>query len=60
MAIGGVGSLTGAMIAGLAVGLLQAMAGFYGFGGIASAIPWLLVIVALLVRPRELAGPARL
>lgn len=60
MAIGGVGSLTGAMIAGLAVGFLQAMAGFYGFGGIASAIPWLLVIVALLVRPRELAGPARL
>jgi branched-chain amino acid transport system permease protein len=57
MTIGGVGSLPGAMVAGIALGLLEAFASYYGLGGFQAAIPWAGLIVVLLVRRQGLFGP---
>ena len=54
MAIGGLGSLPGAMIAGIALGLLETFASYFGFGGFQTAVPWLLLVLVLLVRPQGL------
>lgn len=56
MTIGGLGSLPGAMVAGLALGVIEALAAYVGFGGYQAAVPWLLLIVVLLVRPQGLLG----
>jgi branched-chain amino acid transport system permease protein len=56
MTIAGMGSVTGAMLAGLAVGMAQVYAEYYGFGGFEPAIPWILVVIVLLVRPEGLFG----
>jgi len=59
MAIGGMGNVTGAMLAGIALGLADAVADFYDFGGIEPAFVWILVLVALLIRtaPAEAVRP---
>jgi branched-chain amino acid transport system permease protein len=58
MTIGGLGSLHGAMIAGLGLGVANAFAAYHGFGGFQDAIPWLLLIAVLLVRPEGLGRGA--
>lgn len=55
MTIGGLGSLPGAMAAGIALGVLESVADYRGFG-FQAAVPWLLLVVVLLVRPRGLLG----
>jgi branched-chain amino acid transport system permease protein len=57
MAVAGFGSLTGAMVIGLLVGILEELATSQGLGGLAEALPWVLVIVVLLFRPRGLFAP---
>jgi branched-chain amino acid transport system permease protein len=59
MTIGGIGSLPGAMIAGLVLGALQSITAYIGFTGWQAAVPWLLLILTLLVRPQGLLGTAR-
>jgi branched-subunit amino acid ABC-type transport system permease component len=58
MTIGGLGSLHGAMVAGLGLGLADALAAYYGFFGYEDALLWLLLIAVLLVRPQGLAARA--
>ncbi len=59
MTIGGLGSLTGAMVAGVGLGVIQSFAAYYGFTGFQAAIPWLLLVLVLLVRPRGLIPTAQ-
>jgi branched-chain amino acid transport system permease protein len=60
--IGGLDSITGAIVGGLIVGILEVMAGTYlggisflgnGFSGI---VPWLAMMLVLLVKPYGLFG----
>ncbi|MGH8874254.1 MAG: branched-chain amino acid ABC transporter permease [Acidimicrobiia bacterium] len=55
MTIGGLGSLPGAMVAGIGLGLIESLAAYFGLTGFQAAVPWLLLIVVLLVRPQGLA-----
>lgn len=54
--IGGLGSLTGAAVASVLVGLTQQYANFYAAFGIGDLTVILLLAVVLLVRPEGLAG----
>jgi len=54
MTIGGLGSLTGAMVAGVGLGVIQSYAAYFGLTGFQAAIPWMLLVLVLLVRPRGL------
>lgn len=54
MTIGGLGSLPGAVAAGIGLGVIQSFAAYYGLTGFQAAIPWLLLIIVLLIRPRGL------
>jgi branched-chain amino acid transport system permease protein len=54
MTIGGLGSLHGAMVAGLGLGVAEAFAAYHGLSGFQAALPWLLLIAVLLVRPEGL------
>jgi len=65
--LGGIGSLRGALVGGLVVGVVQALAG-YAFGaGVQDLVPLVLLVAALAVRPPSrpgsrltgLAGPDR-
>jgi branched-chain amino acid transport system permease protein len=58
MTIGGLGSLPGAVVAGLGLGFLESYAAYYGLTGFQSAVPWLLLILVLLVRPQGLIRQA--
>jgi branched-chain amino acid transport system permease protein len=58
MTIGGLGSLHGAMVAGLGLGVAESFAAYYGFSGFQAAVPWLLLIAVLLVRPEGLGKGA--
>jgi branched-chain amino acid transport system permease protein len=58
MAIGGMGDLRGAMLGGLLVGLVEALAFQFGFGRLADIAVWILMIVILLARPAGLFGSA--
>ena len=55
-AIGGMGSLWGAVVGGLLVGLLEALAIQFGFGSLADLLVWGFMILVLLVRPQGLFG----
>ena len=58
VALGGMGSIRGAVVGGLALGLFQQTANYF-FGGIFSSVAVFVVfIIALLVRPEGLAGAA--
>lgn len=59
IAVAGLGSLTGAMVVGVALGVGETFASRYGLGGFESTVPWILVIVVLLVRPEGLFGASR-
>lgn len=54
--IGGMGSIVGAVICGLAVGLLESMLSLVTSEGTATAIIYSLLLAVLLVRPYGLAG----
>ena len=54
--LGGLGSVTGAVVAGLLLGIVQALGVAYLSSGLADAILFGLLIVTLLVRPTGLFG----
>jgi len=56
MAIGGMGDLRGALLGGLLVGILEALAFQWGVGQFADVFVWLFMIAILLVRPAGLFG----
>jgi len=51
MTIGGLGNVPGALIAGLALGVVQSLANYGGFDGWQAAVPWILLLAVLLIRP---------
>ncbi|CAM4291520.1 branched-chain amino acid ABC transporter permease [Kerstersia similis] len=53
--VGGLGSLSGAFIAALALGQIQALGAIY-LPGLAAVLPFILMIAVLLWRPAGLAG----
>lgn len=64
--LGGMSSLGGALLGGLALGLIEALAGLWLPEGFKDALPYLLLLFALLLFPRGLgqwrlagAGPSR-
>jgi branched-chain amino acid transport system permease protein len=54
--VGGLDSLVGVVVGGLAIGWLQAMTGAYLGGGWREVMPYAVVLVVLLVRPHGLFG----
>jgi len=54
--LGGLGSISGAVIAGLALGIVQALGVAYLSSGLVDAIIFALLFVALLIRPTGLFG----
>ena len=53
--VGGIGSIGGAMVAGLALGVIQIIGNVY-LPSVAVLVPYMLLIVVLLWRPTGLAG----
>jgi branched-chain amino acid transport system permease protein len=53
--VGGIGSIGGAMVAGLALGVIQIVGNVY-LPSVAVLVPYMLLIVVLLWRPTGLAG----
>jgi branched-chain amino acid transport system permease protein len=54
--LGGLGSLTGAVLAGLSIGVVQSLSVAYLSSGFADAIVFTLLFIALVVRPTGLFG----
>ncbi len=54
--IGGLGNATGAVVGGLVLGVLEAMATGFGSSGYKNAIAFVLLLVFLLFRPRGILG----
>lgn len=54
MALGGLGSLPGAMVAGLGFGVMEAIVSYIGFTGYQTAVPWIGLIIILILQPRGL------
>ena len=54
--LGGFGSLPGAVVGGLLIGLVEAFAGFYLPEGVKDVAPYVLVLVVLMVMPDGLFG----
>lgn len=59
MTIGGLGSLRGAMIAGLGLGVIESIARYQGLEGWLQALPWGLLILTLTIRPTGLIPQAQ-
>jgi len=59
MAIGGMGDLRGAVLAGLLIGIAEGIAIHYGLGGFSDVLVWLVMIAVLLIRPEGLLGGGR-
>jgi len=57
--LGGLGSVMGALIAGLLLGLVQTLTIAYVSSGLSDAIIFSILFVALLVRPTGLFGTLR-
>jgi branched-chain amino acid transport system permease protein len=56
MAIGGMGDVRGAMLGGLAIGVLEGLAFQFDLGKLSEVLVWGLMIAVLLVRPTGLFG----
>ena len=56
--LGGLGSIPGALIAGLAIGIVQTLSVAYISSGVAEAIVFTALFVVILVRPTGLFGQA--
>jgi branched-chain amino acid transport system permease protein len=55
--LGGLGSLAGAVVGGLSLGLIENLAGGYIDGSLTDVAPFVLIILVLMIRPRGLFGP---
>lgn len=55
--IGGLGSLLGSLVGGIAIGVLQAIGSYYLNPNVEQALFFALLIAVLAVRPRGLLGP---
>jgi len=54
--VGGVGSLTGSVIGGLGLGVVESLSVGYVSGDFSQALAWLAMAVVVLIRPRGLLG----
>ena len=54
--VGGFGSLPGAIVGGLIIGLVEAMAGFYLAEGFKDIAPYIVVLLMLVLKPNGLFG----
>lgn len=54
--LGGFGSIPGAVVGGLIIGVIETMAGFYLPGGWKDASPYLVLLIMLLLKPEGLFG----
>jgi branched-chain amino acid transport system permease protein len=54
--VGGFGSLPGAIVGGLVIGLVESFAGFYLPDGFKDTAPYIVVLVMLMVKPNGLFG----
>ncbi len=59
MIVGGLGSMVGALLGGLAIGISEALAGLLIAPSAKSMVSFGLLVVLLLVRPQGLMGPGR-
>jgi branched-chain amino acid transport system permease protein len=57
--IGGLGSMTGALVGGVLIGVSEALAGYYATPSLKSMFSFALLILVLLVRPQGLMGRRR-
>ena len=57
--IGGIGSIPGAMLGGIILGLIECFAGMFGLGEYAVAIEFSILIIVLLVKPTGILGKKR-
>ncbi len=55
--IGGLGSMAGALVGGVLIGVSEALAGFVFLPSMKSMFSFALLVVVLVVRPRGLLGP---
>lgn len=55
-AIGGMGNVGGAVVGGLLIGVLEALATHLGYGPLSDLVVWGFMILVLLVRPQGLFG----
>lgn len=56
--VGGIGSTRGALVGGLAIGLVEQFATFFGFGEWQEATVFLVLIIILVVKPTGILGEA--
>ncbi len=54
--VGGFGSLPGAIVGGLVIGVVESLAGFYLPDGFKDTAPYIVVLVMLMVKPNGLFG----
>ncbi|WP_234193291.1 MULTISPECIES: branched-chain amino acid ABC transporter permease [Pseudacidovorax] len=54
--VGGFGSLPGAIVGGLVIGVVESMAGFYLPDGFKDTAPYIVVLAMLMVKPNGLFG----
>ncbi|HEX2013288.1 MAG TPA: branched-chain amino acid ABC transporter permease [Roseateles sp.] len=54
--VGGFGSLPGAIVGGVLIGVIEALAGFYLPEGVKDVTPYVAVLLMLMVRPNGLFG----
>ena len=57
--VGGLGSMNGALVGGVLIGLSEALAGLFILPSAKSMFSYALLIVVLLLRPRGLLGGQR-
>jgi branched-chain amino acid transport system permease protein len=56
--VGGFGSLPGAIVGGLIIGIVESLAGFYAPDGIKDVAAYVVVLIMLMVKPNGLFGEA--
>lgn len=54
--VGGFGSLPGAIVGGLVIGIVESLAGFYAPDGVKDVAAYVVVLVMLMVKPNGLFG----
>ena len=54
--VGGFGSLPGAIVGGLIIGVVESLSGFYLPDGVKDTAAYIVVLVMLMVRPNGLFG----
>jgi branched-chain amino acid transport system permease protein len=54
--LGGFGSIPGALVGGIIIGIIETMAGFYLPQGWKDVVPYLILLAVLLLKPEGLFG----